>query len=155
MRYGESYLHTMCLQGEQEDQQMHFIYISDGNCLPDWEDDGTGSMIDILAVGTGQDNSIGLVDKILEGHEVETLIFPLGEKKEPLIRHFQKKGVSRILTGDGCLKRGGWQLTYWTDSDCLSIYYEWSLEEHVVETDTSDGLLNQIRIKNQKKTVKP
>ncbi|WP_373211917.1 hypothetical protein [Ruminococcus sp. 5_1_39BFAA] len=102
-------------------ETLSFMYISDGNDLSAWRDDQTGSMIDILAIGTGEDSSIKLVDKILEGHEVETLIFPMGENKEALERHFKKKGVSRLLTGDGFLKRGDWNFTYWTDNGHLSV----------------------------------
>lgn len=102
-------------------ETLSFMYISDGNYLSEWKDDETGSMIGILAIGTGEDSSIELVDKILEGHEIGILIFPMGENREALERHFEKRGVSRLLTGSGCLNQGEWDLTYWTDNGHLNV----------------------------------
>lgn len=124
MSYSGSYLNTMAYRNEGFQRTIYFVYISDGKCLKNWEDDESGTLIDILALGTGEEESLRLVDRILEGHEVHTIILPAIQSEKEISRRFRAKGVAEILSGDGVLLRDDWKFYYWSDEGYLSVFHD-------------------------------
>ncbi|MDO4277155.1 MAG: hypothetical protein Q4D16_26135 [Eubacteriales bacterium] len=114
----------MAYRNEGFQRAIYFVYISDGKCLKNWKDDDSGALIDILALGTGEEESLSLVDRILEEHEVHTVILPGIEGEREISRRFSAKGVAEILSGNGVLLRDDWKFCYWSDQGYLSVFHD-------------------------------
>lgn len=127
LNYGSTYLQALVYKDEESQHTIHFVYISNGNCLENWKDDETGTLIDILALGSEDQHSIQLAEQILKGHEVHTIILPTAGCVNKTSRRFQSKGVSKIVSGNGDLICGDWKFTYWSKNGILNIYHDRNL----------------------------
>ena len=102
----------------------HFVFLSNGNCDFEIWDGGEGIRIAALAFGIWDEKTMALTRQIRKSHEIECMIFPGGPEEEKIRKELMEMGIPRVLTGDGKLLLGPWELCFWSRNGSLSIFHD-------------------------------